>query len=173
MPAWGRESSRAVTGTVAVTQNSKAVTGTGTAFLTETKPGNGLIIAGVEYTIETVTSNTALTLEKGYVATTASGLTVTLSQKPSTDKTKSPNDIFGVNATEVAMKPGVSAPGWVHVKQVGSRRLYETLVAMKTPPLETAADDAVFPNTTTTTTVAPTTTTTTTAAPTTTTTTTP
>ena len=91
--------------------------------------------------------------------------------KPSADKTIPEAEIFGVDGDEIAQTEGPAHVGWVHRKEIGtSRVVYETLVAMKTPPVEDSGDDTEFPGgITTTTTAAPTTTTT--AAPTTTTTT--
>jgi hypothetical protein len=65
--------------------------------------------------------------------------------KPSADKTIPANQIFGVDRTETALTPGVVQPGWVRRRTVGNRVLHETLVAMKTPPVEDNADDSVFP----------------------------
>lgn len=56
-------------------------------------------------------------------------------------------NIFGVDRGEVGATAGVAQPGWVYKKVVGSRTLYETLVAMKNPPAEnnaTAGDDTSF-----------------------------
>lgn len=56
-------------------------------------------------------------------------------------------NIFGVDLAEVSSTPGVTAPGWVYKKVIGSRIQYETLVAMKNPPPETntsTGDDASF-----------------------------
>ena len=169
MSGWGREVSLALTGTVAVEEDSASVVGTSTEFLTEVKGGEVIRISTVEYVVKSVESDTELTLEIPYRVATASGLSITLAEKPTVDKTKLVSDIYGVDAAEVGVTPGIAAPGWVHVKTIGSRTVYETLVAMKTPPVEDdSLDTSVFPNPTTTTTAAPTTTTT--AAPTTTTT---
>ena len=67
--------------------------------------------------------------------------------KPSADTTKDAADIYGVDAKEIKVTPGPQHAGWVYRKEVGSRVLYETLVAMKTPPVEDNADDNVFPDT--------------------------
>ena len=67
--------------------------------------------------------------------------------KPSADTTKDAGDIYGVDRNEIAVTKGPSHVGWVHRREVGSRVLYETLVAMKTPPVEDNADDTVFPDT--------------------------
>lgn len=67
--------------------------------------------------------------------------------KPSADTTKDANDIYGVDRKEIVVTKGPQHVGWVHRRTVGSRVLYETLVAMKTPPVEDNADDTVFPDT--------------------------
>jgi hypothetical protein len=61
------------TGTVTVTNNSTAVTGSGTAWLTNgIRAGDWLIVRNQIAVIATVTSNTALTLETAWVPATAS-----------------------------------------------------------------------------------------------------
>ena len=48
---WGNKDSKTVTGTsISVTQNSAAVTGSGTAFTTDLESGNYLVISGVDNT---------------------------------------------------------------------------------------------------------------------------
>jgi hypothetical protein len=177
MPAWGREDAKAVTGTIEVVQTSKAVVGSTTAFDTELKAGEVLNIAGVDYAIASITDATNLTLHNVYGGVSASGLTVTMSQKPTADLLKPLDDIYGVDNTEMGNTPGPQHGGWVYRLThagpggVGTRVRYETLVAMKYPPLENVGDDTPFPGATPTTTTTTSTTTTTTAAPTTTTTT--
>lgn len=62
------------TGTIAVTNGSTAVTGTGTAWVNTIFPGDVLIgPGGVAYVIASVASNTSLTLARAYLGTTASG----------------------------------------------------------------------------------------------------
>jgi hypothetical protein len=58
-----------ITGTISVTFNTLAVTGVGTAFLTELSPGDELILDNEKYSIAEVTSNTALTLSTEYLGT--------------------------------------------------------------------------------------------------------
>jgi hypothetical protein len=64
-------------GTIALTNNSAAVTGTGTAFTTDLKAGDFIvvIVGGVTYTlgVKTITSATALTLITAYGGPTATG----------------------------------------------------------------------------------------------------
>lgn len=64
-------------GTIAVTLNSKKVTGTGTAFATSAipaRPGQPIIINNVFYEIESVESDTVLWLAANYVAASATGV---------------------------------------------------------------------------------------------------
>lgn len=65
--------------------------------------------------------------------------------KPSANTVIPANDIFGVGADEAAVTAGIASPGWVSRRLVGTRVLYETLVAMKTGPVE-VADDTQFPD---------------------------
>lgn len=55
------------------------------------------------------------------------------------------DEIFGVDAQEAAANPAIASPGWVRKRTIGTRTLFETLVAMKTGPTETA-DDADIPD---------------------------
>tara|TARA_B110000459_G_C16450964_1_gene420691 strand:+ start:55 stop:456 length:402 start_codon:yes stop_codon:yes gene_type:complete len=48
-------------------------------------------------------------------------------------------EIFMVDEAEVAATPGIAQPGWVRRTTVGSRKKYETLVAMAS-----ASTDAVY-----------------------------
>ena len=65
-------------GTIALTNNSTAVTGTGTSFTTELKANDFVVavVGGVAYTlgIKSVDSNAALTLAQAYTGPAASGL---------------------------------------------------------------------------------------------------
>lgn len=61
-------------GTIAVTNGSKNVTGTSTTFADSfVGTGDIMIIGGVSYFIESITSNTALVLTRTYEGTTATG----------------------------------------------------------------------------------------------------
>ncbi len=75
-------------GTVAVTNNSTAVVGTGTTFTTFSA-GDPITIAGVPYTVSSITDNTHLTLTSVYLGATAGGLAYargsTASQTATTD----------------------------------------------------------------------------------------
>lgn len=66
-------STAAGAGTVAVTNGSKTVTGTGTNF-TILIPGDPILINGVAYVVQNITSNTSLTVTLPYQGATAAGL---------------------------------------------------------------------------------------------------
>lgn len=70
------DTGRAISGTISVTNNSVSIVGSGTAFLARVKPGDTFFILGVEYTVATVTSNTAIDLTDAYAGATGSGITV-------------------------------------------------------------------------------------------------
>ena len=59
-------------GTIAVTNNSKTVTGTSTTFTTASA-GDSIIIAGIPYKIDAIASATSLTLERTYNGKTITG----------------------------------------------------------------------------------------------------
>jgi hypothetical protein len=64
-----------LTGTVAVTQNSATVTGTGTAFTTELAVGDSLKIGAEVFTVAAIGSATSLTLDSNYLGASSSGAT--------------------------------------------------------------------------------------------------
>jgi hypothetical protein len=61
-----RNSTYQTSGTVTVTQNSTAVTGAGTKFAQELKPGNFIVIRGQSYLVQHITSDTAMTIYPEY-----------------------------------------------------------------------------------------------------------
>jgi hypothetical protein len=63
--------------------------------------------------------------------------------KPSANTVIPANQIFGVDVGEAAAVPGIASPGWVSRRLVGTRVLYETLVAMKTGPDEVSDDTEI------------------------------
>jgi hypothetical protein len=69
-------------GTVAVSSGSNAVTGTGTSFTTALNVGDWLLIqgdpTGTPYQVQSIASNTALTLASNYAGATASGKLATV-----------------------------------------------------------------------------------------------
>ena len=71
-----RNSINQVSGTVAVTNGSAAVTGTGTAFLTQLQPGQFIVIRGQSYRIVQIVSDTSLSISPEYRGTTISNAIV-------------------------------------------------------------------------------------------------
>lgn len=172
--------------TLSLDSGRGVITGSSTLFTTEAAAGDFLRVSAQEMIILFITSDTSCQVlnanpEVG-VLTTFSGQQYTLNEKPTSlasDTNISSTNVYGVDTTEMSiaamLKKGVAHAGWVAETTRGSRKTYETLVALSkngaSPANMGDAEDTVFPDsttTTTTTTAAPTTTTT--AAPTTTTT---
>jgi hypothetical protein len=73
-----RSSTFQTSGTVSVTQNSNAVSGTGTKFSQELKPGNFIVIRGQQYLVQHITSDTAMTVYPEYRGSTGVNCQVSL-----------------------------------------------------------------------------------------------
>lgn len=71
-----RNSINQINGTVSVTNGSENVTGTGTQFSTQLKPGDFIVIRGQTYRVLTITSDTALILTQEYLGSTIAGALV-------------------------------------------------------------------------------------------------
>ena len=115
MALWGNNDSKTASGTVSIASTG-VVTGSSTAFTTQAKIGNTIkTSAGVEYQIVTITSDTVAKVIMGTnngngTVTTASGLSYTLSEKPSSVAHESADSgvgvhgdsskVFGVDTTE-------------------------------------------------------------------------
>ena len=69
-------------GTLTATNGSPTVTGVGTLFTTQLAFGDAITLSGVPYTVQTVTSNTSLTLSANYAGTTSSSLTLVAALRP-------------------------------------------------------------------------------------------
>ena len=77
MSLWGKRDSFALTGTsIAVTNASAAVVGTGTAFTTELQEGSAIVISGVPYKIYKITDDTHLTLAVTYQGSTNASIAI-------------------------------------------------------------------------------------------------
>lgn len=70
-----------ITGTVAVTNGSLTVTGTGTLFTTELVIGNKISINGTIFTVSGIASNVSLTLSGVYPGVSAVGLDIFLNEQ--------------------------------------------------------------------------------------------
>ena len=105
MALWGKQDAATPTGTsIDVTNGSAAVTGTGTAFLTDIDNGDTLIIGTTKYKVLSVTSNTALTLTSNFEGSTAtltiSSEPVRVQQSPKNLSLADKRNTYGVDATE-------------------------------------------------------------------------
>jgi hypothetical protein len=76
MYAVWRNSVNQINGTVAVTQGSSAVTGTGTQFSTQLQPGAFIVIRGQTYRVNSIASDTSMYLTSEYRGSTISGALV-------------------------------------------------------------------------------------------------
>jgi len=68
-----RTSTNQLSGTVSVTQGSSSVTGTGTQFSSQLKPGDFIVIRGQSYRVTTVASNISLYISPEYRGSTLAG----------------------------------------------------------------------------------------------------
>lgn len=66
----------ALTGAVSITNGSATLIGTGTSFSTELSVGSIVSLAGVSYTVASITNDTELILTVAYAGATATGLAV-------------------------------------------------------------------------------------------------
>jgi len=73
-----RNSINQANGTVSVTNNSSAVTGTGTQFTTQCTPGAYVVIRGQSYRVLTVASDTSMFVTPEYRGTTIAGALMSL-----------------------------------------------------------------------------------------------
>lgn len=71
-----RSSTFQIAGVVAVTNGSQTVTGTNTRFASQLAPGDHIVIRGMTYFIQSITSNTAMTIYPEYRGVTASACQV-------------------------------------------------------------------------------------------------
>ena len=72
-----------LTGTITATNGSPTVTGSGTTFASQLTFGDYITLSGVSYQVQSVASNTSLTLASNYSGTTSSSLTSIAGYRPS------------------------------------------------------------------------------------------
>ena len=114
MSLWGNRDSKTASGTVAIASNG-SVTGTGTSFTTQAKIGNTIRVAGVDYEIVAISSNTVCYVESGIqggaITVVSPAAAYTLSEKPAfvaasetpdsgVGKSGNSNKVFGVDTAE-------------------------------------------------------------------------
>lgn len=99
-----------LTGTISVSATSAAVTGSGTSFFNDISPDDKLLISGVEYTVESITDDTHLTLTEDYAAATASGLDLYIYPDQSKDYTNRIWNVAGhqINEPQTTVSGGIS-----------------------------------------------------------------
>jgi hypothetical protein len=101
MSLWGNKDSKTATGTIAIDADG-VVTGSSTAFTTESRVGDFIRVSNEDYRITVITSNTAATVVAGVVGATLTavnaGASYTLSEKPK--YVSDPTKVFGVDTTE-------------------------------------------------------------------------
>lgn len=71
-----------LTGTLTATNGSPTVTGSGTSFTSQLAFGDFITLGGVPYGVQTVNSDTSLTLNVNYAGTTSSSLTSVAGYRP-------------------------------------------------------------------------------------------
>lgn len=169
MSGWGNKELKTSSGTVAITTGG-AVTGSSTHFTTQAAVDDFLRVGNQEFIIIDIADDTHCTVinanpELAWTTVTA-GSAYSLNEKPtslaSNPKIISTN-VFGVDTTEVEVAKqsgkGIAHAGWVAKKTIGSRTVFETLVALSkngaSPENMGDAEDTVFPDSTTTTTTSP------------------
>ena len=155
MSAWGKTDDKTSTGTIALS-TAGAVTGTSTAFTTESAIGDTLTANAIDFRITAIASNTAATVVNANASGTAivaqsAGAAYTLSEKPKSIGSNSvggytSETTFGVDENEMAANPDIGAghAGWVHVRTNGSRKISETFVALSKNGITGDAEDPEF-----------------------------
>ena len=162
MSLWGNKDAKTATGTVAINAGG-TVTGTSTLFTTQTKVGDYIRVAGEDYVIKSIASNTSAIVTAGVVGATltavASTVAYTLSEKPIfVGKSESINTsgtqgdttkVYGVDTTEASISKKIAHSGWVR-RVAGSsgrsgRVQTEVLVASSSITGD-QADDTQFPD---------------------------
>jgi hypothetical protein len=150
MSGWGNKDDKTSTGTIALT-DAGAVTGSGTAFTTESAVGDILTANSIDFRITAIASDTACTVVDAdtpgaAIVAQSAGANFTLSEKPSgmikanSVAAFTSEKVYGVDQTEMGVTNGPAHAGWVSVQTVGSRKKYETLVALSSAAAGTMGD---------------------------------
>ena len=99
MSLWGNSDGVNLTGTVAISQNTVAVAGTSTEFTTEVDEGDLILIDALAYRVETITSDTALTITASFAPANVTGKTATKRETPRHLTVADSDAIYGVSVT--------------------------------------------------------------------------
>ena len=146
MSSWGNLDNVKIDGTVVIAvANGAAVLGINTVFESNVKVGDYLIIAGNKYQVQTVASDTSLTLT-GVAATNSASVDAYVQQGPKyianvafPANNYSIQNIYGIDRVEVGVPEnearGISHTGWTHYTTYTdaysqTRHKSEVLVAM-------------------------------------------
>jgi len=68
-----RSSTTQINGTIAITNGATTVTGTNTLFASQLAPGNYIVIRGMSYVVQSISSNTSMVIYPEYRGTTITG----------------------------------------------------------------------------------------------------
>jgi hypothetical protein len=143
MSSWGNLDNVVATGTVTAYAGNSRVNGSGTAFTSNIKEGDYVLITGSKYQVATIASDTSLELTSNGKA--ASGATMYIQQGPKyisntaiSDNVYTIQRVYGVDRQEIGVAnaaANASHTGWIHYWDYtdanGSlRRKSEVLVAM-------------------------------------------
>lgn len=138
MSLWGKKENRSLTGTLAVTNASSTVTGTGTAFLSELKSGWVVNVGAQRFVVKSIISDTSF-IGHTVSNTTASGLSGTVTEVPVYLSDAEKLQVFGVDTTEAQVNK--VSPGWVKVTSyngaVKALNITEPGTGYKTAPVVT------------------------------------
>ena len=176
MSGWGIKDNKTATGTISIASNG-TLTGSSTLLQSEAAPGDYITVdltggatgAVREWVIKSIASNTSAVVmpanpEQSYTTayadfTNFGAQTYKLSEKPlfvtfGDSTALLSTDVYGVDTNEIqvatAAKKGVAHIGWVAETTRGSRKTYETLVALSkngaSPANMGDREDTVFPD---------------------------
>ena len=143
MSSWGNLDNVAAVGTVTAYAGNSRVNGSSTAFTSNVKDGDYVIITGQKFQVATVTSDTVLDLTSNGKA--AAGATMYIQQGPKyianvavSENVYTIQRVYGVDRQEIGVAntaANASHTGWVHFYDYTDannsyRRKSEVLVAM-------------------------------------------
>ena len=162
MSLWGNKDAKTASGTLAINAGG-TVTGTSTSFTTETKVGDYIRVAGEDYVIKSIASNTSAVVTAGVRGATLSAVSpaaaYTLSEKPkyvsysesvnSSGTQGDPTKVYGVDTTEATISKKIAHSGWVRrVAGSGGRsgRVQTEVLVANSSITGDQADDTQFPD---------------------------
>jgi hypothetical protein len=153
MSLWGNKDSKSVTGTIAATNGSNVVTGSGTSFLSELANGQTLVIVSSgnpqEYRIAAIDSDTSLRLASNFGGITQTGSTITANEQPAYIPIADLETVYGVDTTEATVQNSKLAhSGWVkRVTNSGGRSgRIQSEVLVANSSVSGDAEDTAFPD---------------------------